>query len=210
MEHKAHTNTESIICATLNESLRWPKYNCKLPQVNGKNLFNISTQKLGIFPPDNETSEEYENRINIYKMNRRKRYLAAQQECSNRFSSNITLYGKHADVNDVTGNRTSSARKLSSSSNGITITPITVLPNTFSKQSCLTSNIEQTKILDESDNLFKASNLNHLKPIMQQNTLSASAIVCTSDGLSHLNTPSKFSLAVSSMAGQSRAQEVVV
>ncbi|CAK8680275.1 unnamed protein product [Clavelina lepadiformis] len=71
------------VCQTFNESLRW------LPIISSySTTFPPSTSTSKIYGPTlsrlnsnswKETKEEEEERVAVYKMNRRKRYLAAQQ-----------------------------------------------------------------------------------------------------------------------------------
>nr|CAB3263429.1 protein LIAT1-like [Phallusia mammillata] len=73
------------VCQNFNDSLRWLPYivtysNTLPPKSTNSRLCSpIASKIVGTSTTLSETLEEEEERIAIYKMNRRKRYLAAQQ-----------------------------------------------------------------------------------------------------------------------------------
>uniref|UniRef100_H2YL21 Uncharacterized protein n=1 Tax=Ciona savignyi TaxID=51511 RepID=H2YL21_CIOSA len=91
LQSKRNEPEVSELCEQLNESLRWLPYILANSRSAG-----VQTKVL-----NDESETEEEERIAVYKMNRRKRYLAAQQALMSLYPDTNTVYaGKTEDIKD--------------------------------------------------------------------------------------------------------------
>lgn len=94
----------------VNECLRWPAHS-----LYNENLDRPPAYFAGRFPTPGKTEVEEEERIAIYKMNRRKRYLAAQQALIDKYP-NTSIYASSSSASS-SGRNTTDGISASSSGN---------------------------------------------------------------------------------------------
>ncbi|XP_039263946.2 uncharacterized protein LOC120339805 [Styela clava] len=105
-------------CIKVNECLRWPAHS--LYQDNA-----FRSEIVGKFPVPGTTDEEEQERIEIYKMNRRKRYIAAQQALIDKYPD-VAVYASSSGSNS--SQDINKEERLHSGSNSI-ISP--AVPSTY-------------------------------------------------------------------------------
>lgn len=111
LEQSNVNSTKQEMFTKVNECLRWPAHS--LYQDNA-----FRSEIIGNFPVAGATEEEEQERIEIYKMNRRKRYIAAQQAIIDKYPD-IAVYASSSGSNSSQDVNKDDGLRMNGTMNGV-------------------------------------------------------------------------------------------